>query len=405
MTTTHNGSDLLVFSHLRWDFVYQRPQHLLTRCAQQRQVYFIEEPVFAPATPVLDVRARADRLHVVVPRLALETKAELRSQQLKTLLDELVRERVSPRYISWYYTPMALLFTRHLKPTTVVYDCMDELSNFKCAPPEMRMLEDELFRVADVVFTGGSSLYEHKCEKHANIHPFPSSVDVAHFRNARSIRSEPADQAPIPHPRIGYAGVIDERFDIELVRGIAQARPDWQLVLIGPVVKIDPQVLPRAANIHYMGPKTYEELPAYLAGWDVAILPFARNDATRFISPTKTPEYLAAGRRVVSTSIRDVVRTYGDTGLVRIADEPQACVTAIEQSLTDRADDGPWLARVDNFLARTSWDQTFRAMWHLVEKAASEHVARPAVRTPARTAVLPAAPALSMGGLPASPPS
>jgi UDP-galactopyranose mutase len=408
MTIPKHAPDLIVFSHLRWDFVFQRPQHLLTRCAQQRRVYFVEEPKYEPdIAPTLHISTRGDRLYVVVPRLATGTPRHEVNAQLKLLVDGFVDEHVSGRFIAWYYTPMALEFTRHLKPATVVYDCMDELSNFKSAPPELGALEDELFQLADVVFTGGVSLYEYKAEKHPNIHPFPSSVDVSHFRAARTIDVEPQDQASIAHPRIGFTGVIDERFDIDLVRGVAEARPGWELVLIGPVVKIDPATLPRLPNIHYLGAKTYGELPAYLAGWDVAILPFARNDATRFISPTKTPEYLAAGRRVVSTSIRDVVRTYGETGLCKIADEPLACVAAIEQSLSERADGAQWLARVDDFLSRMSWDQTFRAMWQLVEAASEQRAVRRSVRTPARS-VLPAgaqAASLSMAGVPALPQS
>ncbi len=405
MTIPKHTLDLVVFSHLRWDFVFQRPQHLLTRCSHHRRVFFVEEPLFEPdVRPRLDISARGDRLHVVVPRLPAGTSTHEVNAQLKRLVDEHVQQHVSGRFVAWYYTPMALEFTRHLKPVSVVYDCMDELSNFKCAPPQLGVLEDELFRLADVVFTGGVSLYEYKAEKHANIHPFPSSVDVAHFGAARNVQVDPQDQAAVPHPRIGYAGVIDERFDIDLVRSVAEARPEWQFVLIGPVVKIDPAVLPRLPNVHYLGPKTYSELPSYLAGWNVAMLPFARNDATRFISPTKTPEYLAAGRRVVSTSIRDVVRTYGELGLALIADEPAECIAAIEQSLAAEADRAQWLAQVDEFLARMSWDQTFRAMWQLVEAAGEQRTQlRRVVRTPARTVLPTAAPGLSMGGVPASP--
>jgi UDP-galactopyranose mutase len=405
MTLPKLASDLVVFSHLRWDFVFQRPQHLLTRCSQQRRVFFVEEPIFEPdISPRLDVSPRGDRLFVVVPRLASGTAEVDVASHLEHLVDEFVRERVSSRWIAWYYTPMALEFTRHLKPATTVYDCMDELSNFKNAPPRLHDLEDELFMLADVVFTGGVSLYEHKRHKHSNIHAFPSSVDVAHFSTARTITDEPHDQSAIAGPRIGYTGVIDERFDIGLIEGIARARPEWQLVLIGPVVKIDPASLPRLPNIHYLGGKSYGELPAYLAGWDVALLPFARNDATRFISPTKTPEYLAAGRRVVSTSIRDVVRTYGDAGLVKIADDVSSSVTAIEESLAARGDGVDWLARVDEFLARISWDQTFRAMWQLIEAVGEQRTMRRPVRATLRP-VLPAAAPLSAVGIPVSPSS
>jgi UDP-galactopyranose mutase len=385
MTKPHRSADLVVFSHLRWDFIFQRPQHLLTRCAQQRHVYYVEEPVFDPGIePKLHVTSRSEQVHVVVPHLAEGTPAEDIRAHLARLTDDLLREHVEGQYIAWYYTPMALAFTRHLKPAAIVYDCMDELSQFKFAPPELCALEAELFSMADVVFTGGLSLYEHKQHKHPNIHPFPSSVDVAHFRQARAAHAEPADQQAIPHPRIGFAGVIDERFDIDLVRGVAELRPDWHLVMLGPVVKIDPQSLPQGPNIHYLGSKKYEELPAYLSGWDAAMLPFARNEATRFISPTKTPEYLAAGRRVVSTSIRDVVRGYGESGLVRIADEPAACVDALESMLADRSGASAWLARVDETLGRMSWDETFRAMWQLVEGALEQRLVRRTARARAR---------------------
>ena len=402
--TSSNRLDVIVFSHLRWDFVFQRPQHLLTRCAQHRRVYFVEEPIFEPdIAPTLHVSARGERLFVAVPHLPSGSSEAETATHLKHLIDELLRERLSSSYIAWYYTPMALKFTRHLKPVTTVYDCMDELSNFKFAPPELCMLEEELFRIARVVFTGGVSLYEHKRHKHVNVHPFPSSVDVAHFRRARDMKEEPADQASIPRPRIGYAGVIDERLDIDLIRGVAEGRPDWQLVLIGPVVKIDAEALPRLPNIYYLGGRPYADLPHYLSGWDVAMMPFARNEATRFISPTKTPEYLAAGRRVVSTSIRDVVRTYGEAGLVEIADDARTCVDAIANLLV--AQDGrEWLQRVDAHLSKMSWDETFRAMWQLIEDATEQRSVRKVVRAAGRLSV-PSAPVAVSAGVPLSPSS
>lgn len=369
MRNTTTPPDLVVFSHLRWDFVFQRPQHLLSRSARRRRVYFVEEPLFeANRVPVLEASKRDGGVTVVLPRLPAGLGRLEAACTLERLVDAFVRDHVSDRYIAWYYTPMALPFTRRLDPAAVVYDCMDELSNFKGAPPELCILENELLARADVVFTGGISLYEHKSAKHRNIHAFPSSVDVAHFGSARQTQQEPSDQRAIPGPRLGYAGVIDERFDSGLVGAVAAARPDWQFVLVGPVVKIDPASLPRAPNIHYLGSRAYAELPAYLAGWDVAMLPFARNDATRFISPTKTPEYLAAGLRVVSTSIRDVVRTYGECGLASIADDPSSFVAAVESSLT-AGDDAARLARIDETLGGMSWDRTHEAMWRLIEQA------------------------------------
>jgi UDP-galactopyranose mutase len=406
MTTSRHAPDLLVLSHLRWDFVFQRPQHLLTRCAQYRRVYFMEEPHFADGIlPSLELSKRGEQLFVAVPRLPTGLSAAETDAHLQRLVDSLIAEQFERSYILWYYTPMALRFTRHLKALSIVYDCMDELSHFKCAPPDLCMLEDELFRVADVVFTGGHSLYEYKRSKHNNVHAFPSSVDVAHFRKARAEQDEPHDQAPIARPRIGFTGVIDERFDIGLIGGLASRRPDWQFVMIGPVVKIDPAVLPRAHNIHYLGGKQYDELPSYLSGWDVAILPFARNEATRFISPTKTPEYLAAGRPVVSTSITDVVRSYGEAGLVHIADDAQTCVSAIETIMASGADRAGWLKRVDEFLSRMSWDETFRAMWQLVEDSiARRHVPMRAKLRSRGVSGAQTSPALGVGSVPAAPP-
>jgi UDP-galactopyranose mutase len=264
---------------------------------------------------------------------------------------------------------MALSFTRHLIPQAIVYDCMDELSAFKGAPAALREREAEMLSCADVVFTGGRSLYEARRNRHANIHPFPSGIDAPHFAQARNPVEDPKDQAGIPRPRLGYFGVIDERMDTGLLARIAEARPDWHLVMIGPVVKIDPADLPRHPNIHYLGGKDYKQLPAYLAGWDVALMPFAINESTRFISPTKTPEYLAAGKPVVSTPIQDVVTTYGETNLVRIAEAHSDFIKAIETTLKEGAGSPDWLARVDELLAQNSWDKTWLLMMKELDRA------------------------------------
>jgi len=267
--------------------------------------------------------------------------------------------------VLWYYTPMALPFTRHLKPLAVVYDCMDELSAFAGAPPALRQREAELMKRADIVLTGGQSLYEAKRHLHPQVYPFPSSVDVPHFARARQPQRDPVDQAGIPHPRIGFFGVIDERFDVDLMRDVAALRPDWHFVLLGPVVKINPHTLPQGPNLHYLGSKSYQELPSYMSGWDVAMLPFARNESTQFISPTKTPEYLAAARPVVSTSIRDVVRPYGQQGLARIADTPGDFVAAIDAALHEDA--ATRQVRADAFLSQMSWDLTWTRIRQLVD--------------------------------------
>jgi UDP-galactopyranose mutase len=323
--------------------------------------------VFDSAGPRLTITQDPSGVTVVVPHLPGGLLPDGIARELRALADGLIAGEQISTYILWYYTPMAWTFSHHLQPVAIVYDCMDELSGFAGAPPGLAETERAVLAAADVVFTGGQSLYESKRHLHPHVHAFPSSVDVPHFARARQATSEPLDQAAIGRPRLGFFGVLDERLDIEVVAAVAAARLDWHFVFIGPVVKVDPALLPKSANIHYLGAKPYAELPGYIAGWDVAWLPFARNKATRFISPTKTPEYLAAGRPVVSTSIRDVVQPYGELGLARIADTPDEIVEAIAAALTEPA--AARQAAADAFLAGMSWDSTWQHMWRLLEDA------------------------------------
>ncbi|GGH74245.1 glycosyl transferase [Filimonas zeae] len=310
-----------------------------------------------------------EKVYVITPHLLHSSDPEnvINARQLP-LLQELLLQHTVVDYLCWFYTPMALPLTTLLQPALVVYDCMDELSAFKFAPPALKQLEQQLMRRADIVFTGGYSLYEAKKARHLNIHPFPSSIDKLHFKKARTADTEPADQASIPHPRLGFYGVLDERFDKELVNAIAIARPEWQLVIIGPVVKIDTDSLPRQKNIHYLGAKPYSELPAYLSGWDVAMIVFALNESTRFISPTKTPEYLAAGKPVISTAIQDVINPYEKLGLVDIAHTPEEFVILAAARLSAK-DQHSRLLKTDAFLADTSWDITVSDMQLHIKKA------------------------------------
>lgn len=361
--------DLVCLSHLRWNFVFQRPQHLMSRFARERRVFFFEEPLPAEDDdlPRLDVRRTEEGVVVAVPRLRAGVDPAEAEQSQGELLRALLREHSVQEFVAWYWTPMALGYSAALEPLAVAFDCMDELSTFKGASPLLLEREAALISRTDVMFTGGMSLFEHKRALHPNVHGVPSSVDVEHFSAARTVQPEPPDQAGIPHPRLGFFGVIDERFDVELLRAAAAERPGWQWVMLGPTAKIDPAELPRAPNIHWLGGKSYKELPRYLAGWDVGVMPFARNDSTRFISPTKTPEFLAAGLPVVSTSIRDVVTPYGELGLVCIADDPRSLVRCVETLLEH--DRHAHLARADRFLASTSWDRTWARMKSLLDAA------------------------------------
>ncbi|MFD2569724.1 glycosyltransferase family 1 protein [Spirosoma soli] len=361
--------DLICFSHLRWNFVYQRPQHLLERATKNYRVWFIEEPICDGGEPRMNICRQTDRLTVLVPHLPKGISPEETIRLQRQLVDEFIQGERIKEFVSWYYTPMALLFTDHLRPRLTVYDCMDELSAFWGAPPQLLELEKQLMKQAAVMFTGGYSLFEAKQKRHPHVFAFPSSIDFSHFSAARRPQPDPVDQRSLPNPRIGFSGVIDERFDYKLLGELAERRPNWHFVLLGPTVKINPALLPKRPNVHYLGMKAYKELPTYFSNWDVAMLPFALNESTRFISPTKTPEYLAAGLPVVSTPIHDVVRTYGTENFVQIADTTSAFEAAIELALNAKHP-GNWSA-IDAFLAENSWDHTWSEMNRLMTASMS----------------------------------
>lgn len=353
--------DIVCFCHLRWDFVYQRPQHILSRLSKSYRVFFVEEPVFNANEKFLDTTEKEKNTWVIQPHLPQGLSFNDANQVEVSLLKDLFNFMNVTETIAWFYTPMALDLKDSISPKLIVYDCMDELSAFKNASVELTTREAELLKLADVVFTGGISLYEAKKKRHHNIHLFPSSIDKKHFDKARHISNDPIDQRDIPHPRIGFFGVIDERMDTRLLNDIALEKPDWNFIMIGPVIKIDPATLPAHSNIHYLGMKSYKELPDYIAAWDVAIMPFAMNESTRYISPTKTPEYLAAGKPVVSTPIHDVVKMYGKEGMVAIAGNTTDFIHAIRSSF-ELTRDERWLKTVDEFLEKESWDITCEKM-------------------------------------------
>jgi glycosyltransferase involved in cell wall biosynthesis len=369
---------LIVFSHLRWNFVFQRPQHLLSGLAARWPVVFIEEPVPGAPADRLEQITAAPGVQVWRPHLRGRTHGFTREHRapMQRLIAQAMEEQDLQNYWVWFYTPSALPMAEKLRPEGVIYDCMDELSLFRGAPRELVEQEAALFRLADVVFTGGRSLFHAKKDKHPNVHCFPSSVDALHFR--AGVADHPA-QAQLPHPRLGYCGVIDERIDLELVDGIAAARPEWQLVMVGPTAKIDPATLPRRPNIHWLGQQAYQDLPAFINHWDVCLMPFALNEATRFISPTKTLEYMACGRPCVSTAIRDVVEPYGH--VVPIRGDASGFVEACDAILArSPAEAQAYRQAVASIVARTSWDATVAAMAELIVQA---EAAREAQEVPA----------------------
>lgn len=360
--------NLICFSHLRWDFVYQRPQHLLSRFGKKFQVFYFEEAVHAEEDYY---EFYQDRGVTIVKQFA-NLEASDYVERLRMLVNEVIKDFQIENFGIWYYTPMALQYSDHLAAEIVIYDVMDELSAFKFADSKLPALDEQLFTKADVIFTGGNSLFEAKKHRHHNIHEFPSSIDRQHFSQARENLTEPHDQKNIPHPRLGFFGVVDERFDIDLLKNSALIKPQFQFVIIGPVVKIDFEELPKLPNIHYLGGRKYDDLPSYISHWDVALILFARNESTKFISPTKTPEYLAAGLPVISTPIQDVVNPYGVNNLVHIVETAEELVEAAEKKLSNNQND-QWLKKVDGFLAGNSWDSTFENMLQQIELALAKN--------------------------------
>lgn len=380
-------STIIVFSHLRWDFVFQRPQHLMTRFAKDHKIILIEEPIYHDGEAHLKSYEAAPNITVYQPHTPVHA-AGFHDDQLP-VLQPLVAELAPPgdNPIVWFYTPMALPLLQSLHPSLVVFDVMDELSAFKNAPKQLLQREAALLSIADVVFTGGPSLYEAKKTRHANAHCFSSSVDTAHFAKALDRSTAHEFLATIPAgPRLGFYGVIDERIDLDLVGALADAHPEWQIVMVGPVVKIDPASLPQRPNIHYPGQATYNELPKYLAGWDVCLLPFALNDSTKFISPTKVLEYMAAELPSVSTPITDVVKPYSH--VVAIANDAQEFIAACEQALAQNTEQrAQQIAGIRAVLANTSWDKTVEKMNELMREGIVQRQASQPAEAPVEAEV------------------
>lgn len=334
-------------------------------------IHYWEEPLYEQ-TPQAFLRYRTEgRVTVLQAVIPSHLKRSADTHVLRALLDTFLAG-AGKQDVLWYYTPMALEFSHHLKAARV-YDCMDELSMFAGAPPQLRRMETELLRLSDVVFTGGKSLYYNKRRLHENVHCFPSAVDERHFSATGA--PEPSVLQGIARPRIGFYGVLDERLDRAFVAELARELPDWNIVLVGPVVKVDPQSLPAAPNIHYTGMQPYEALPALLEHWDIALLPFALNDATRYISPTKTLEYLAAGKRVISTPIADVVDPYATQNLVDIASTGRQAAQAA-RAIAASPPDEQWRARVRTFVAGSSWDATVASMRERIGEVVTSRLER-----------------------------
>jgi glycosyltransferase involved in cell wall biosynthesis len=358
---TNNTIDLVCFSYLRWDFMYQRPQHLMTRFAKIFRVIYVEPAITAPDNSPFEINHPSQNIITVTPHLpaGLSEEAALLLQQER--LSRIFNDLNIQRYLFWFYTPEVLPFTQSYSPLLKVYDCVTEFSAGKSAPEQARQQEEQLLQQVDFVFTAGHSLFESKRINNQNTYCFAGSVDIDHFYSARYYTPDPEDQAHISHPRFGFAGIIDDRIDFQLLSAIALRKPDWNFVMLGPVIGISESDLPNLPNIHFIGRKGYEELVTYISGWDVAMLPFAHNDATRYMNPLQTPEFLAAGKPVIAAPVNDIIRTYGHRGLVQIAGTAEEFVRVGEIHLSTR-DKTEWQEAVIDFLSLNSWDKTWQRM-------------------------------------------
>jgi glycosyltransferase involved in cell wall biosynthesis len=354
---------LIVFSHLRWEFVFQRPQHLLSRLARDFHVLVVEEPMHTSGPAYLERTTPCKGVEVLRAHTPVEHGGFHDDQlsALQPMISGYLAENLIDDYVVWFYTPMALPLLGDLKPRAIVYDCMDELSAFKHAPRQMRQRETALLKSADLVVTGGPRLYEAKRDANPNVLCLPSAVDAEHYSARRATGDAAAMaragelQGGIAAPRLGFFGVIDERLDLDLVAGVADADPSWQIVMVGPVVKIDQAALPRRPNLHYLGQQPYALLPQLVAGWSVCLMPFALNESTEFISPTKTLEYMAAGKPVVSTPVHDVKAMFGD--IVAIAASANQFVDACRQALAETpAEKAEREVRMAKRVSEHSWD-------------------------------------------------
>ncbi len=360
---TDGNFGIIVHCHLSWDWVWQRPQQFVSRLSRQHRILFVE--TLAPDPQLSTATARFERAkefpNITLLRLQFPAwrwpDGEYIDLERRRLVQEFVIGPGAGQFenpVQWFYDPMAApAFLGHMGEILTVYDCMDELSKFRGAPPQIVERETELLKRADVVFTGGRKLFEAKSRWNGNCHFYACGVEGEHFGRARAAETVvPPDIASLPKPVLGFFGVVDERMDYELVAKLADANRRWSIVIIGPTIKVEPGALPRRSNLHWLGARAYADLPSCCKGFDLCLMPFALNESTEFINPTKALEYMATGRQIVSTAVPDVVRNFA--GVVKIGrshgEYLELCEEALEQP------DYAAIAKGLQLTAENSWD-------------------------------------------------
>jgi UDP-galactopyranose mutase len=391
-----HSETIVAFSPLRWTGTPHRTQQILSRLASTRRVLVIEDPIYKADTPPhWEFASPTPRLTVCRPHLPANSQKHQSSW--KTLLHQLKTSYSISNPVGWLATPLALPLLNEFSPSVILYDAIDELNCPRGTTTQWLDMENKVLSKADAVFTSGYSLYQMLRQKHSNVHCLPSSADINHFKQARTLRRmyegqtlftveshEPEGHACLPHPRLGYCGVLDKRIDFELIDLVARTRPEWQVVLVGPLVDLKPSQLPRQPNLHYLGPRPYDQLPAYIAGWDAALMPFVCNDSTRYLNPTTTMEYMAAERLIVTTRVADVVKPY--CGIVFVGHSPNTFIVGCEEAIT--ASETERLTQVRlmrEALTLNSWQATVRSMDFVLTRVLEQQRRTPLFEVPSRS--------------------
>ncbi|RYD58215.1 MAG: glycosyltransferase family 1 protein [Sphingobacteriales bacterium] len=349
-------SNIICFSPIRWNQKDQRPQQIMRRLSQYSMVHFIEEPVYDATEAYLSHTVVAEHIHVFTPHLPGGISEEKCQTLQRALLDQFMRDCNFADYTFWYATPVAFAYSKHYCPSVIVYDCLEDIWSLKLPAEKLHDLEQQLLDRADLVFTSSHTQYWNKKDRNNNVHLLPATIDRAHFDCARGKVSEAEEQEHIPYPRLGYMGIVDDRLDTQLLADIADTRPDWHIVLVGPTAKMNAAQLPQRANIHYLGNKPYADLPSYLTGWTAAIMPIQEKSHMTSGLSFKTAECLAAGLPVIATPVKAIAAQYEKENLVMKANSAAEFVAATEAILFDGAADRSWMERVNNFLDMSSRD-------------------------------------------------
>jgi len=383
LTPPSHSFPIIVHCHLRWDFVWQRPQQFLSRLSKKHRILFVEGPILHDENiePYAELKPSEKYPNVIVMQTYFPSSrfhdGEWVDAKRRELLDDVLCGPLKGKFersVQWFYDPMAV--EAHLGQhgaISTVYDCMDELSQFKFCPPALIERESRLLAAADVVFAGGRKMWQSKSRYNSNAHFYGCGVDVNHFGKAQLSSTEiPEDIRHLEGPILGYFGVVDERLDYDLIAQLAAARPDWHIVMVGPTAKVDPADFPRAENIHWMGGRDYSQLPSYTKAFDLALMPFALNEATEYINPTKALEYMATATPIVSTPVPDVVSNFAS--VVKISSSSEEFVELCQQQVAQF--DQVAVERGLKMASENTWDAIVAKLEKHIDEALSRKAAR-----------------------------